>query len=868
MNRRWTIRARIMTLLLAPAIPLLAMLIFATSVTLAPALNLRDTRVAVDDVSLPVSSVISGLQAERELSIVKVSLRVQNDDTTAKLVAARRATDAAAVLLGNLNVDKSFRSAANPTTLAYLTTLREELQSLADERNDVDHLASRTSVMEFYNGLIQTTFDLYGSIARLDDHTIQAQADAVIGMARASEFLSRENAIVVGVLTSGNELLTDYTALVATINMKRYLYTQASEYLTPDQLAAYGHATVGTDFATLTRLEDDLIDKQSIGSRPAIDPTEWQNAFAAVATSLGLFEGLLATQAIKATGDAATAKEVRLAIAVAVSLLMMVILLAFSIRIARALIRRVAGLRIDALSLALDRLPSVVGRLRRGETVDLKAETPPLRYGFDELGQLGDAFTRVQETAIASAVQEANLRHGFNQVFLNIARRSQTLLHRQLSLLDAMERRTEDPDQLEELFRIDHLATRMRRHAEDLVILAGSTPGRGWRSPIPFSDVLRAAASEVEEYARISVIGVPEVGLAGRAVNDVVHLLAELLENATMFSPPDTQVAMSGQIVPNGFVIEIEDRGLGMTMAAIDEANARLLSPPDFDPANSSRLGLFVVSRLAARQGITVNLRRSSYGGVTAVALIPSELVVSPAEIGPDTHSSSLVARVPVPRPADDDTAERTVVGSAPATIAVLDAGDDATMMLTLDGLPKRSRQASVARPPQSSDPRNTEFGDFGIGRTGELDGAHPANGANGGAGINGVNGNSGGINGGPVGGLGGNSGGINGNSGGFTTDNRGNGTHATGAHAAPAEPTGTHTRRTGDTGPITGLSGAAARTHEEMRSMLSAFQSGMALGRHEASRPRHAETEPDTDLPPGTTGTDGSETPDERRPE
>ena len=150
-------------------------------------------------------------------------------------------------------------------------------------------------------------------------------------------------------------------------------------------------------------------------------------------------------------------------------------------------------------------------------------------------------------------------------MFLNIARRSQTLLHRQLALLDAMERRTTDPDDLEELFRIDHLATRMRRHAEDLVILAGSTPGRGWRNPVPIADVLRAAASEVEEYARINVTGLPDLALAGRAVSDVVHLLAELLENATIFSPPDTQVTLAGQVVPNGFAIEIEDRGLGMT---------------------------------------------------------------------------------------------------------------------------------------------------------------------------------------------------------------------------------------------------------------------------------------------------------------
>ncbi len=247
------------------------------------------------------------------------------------------------------------------------------------------------------------------------------------------------------------------------------------------------------------------------------------------------------------------------------------------------------------------------------------------------MGQLGDAFTRVQSTAIAAAVHEANLRHGFNQVFLNIARRSQTLLHRQLALLDGMERRTNDPDELEELFRVDHLATRMRRHAEDLVILAGSAPGRGWRNPVPVADVLRAAASEVEEYARIVAVGLPDIALAGRAVSDVVHLLAELLENATLFSPPDTQVSLSGQMVPNGFAIEIEDRGLGMTAGGDPRRERAARDAARVRPGPQRRLGLFVVARLAARHDIEVALRPSPYGGVTAVALIPSELVVHPA---------------------------------------------------------------------------------------------------------------------------------------------------------------------------------------------------------------------------------------------
>ena len=191
-----------------------------------------------------------------------------------------------------------------------------------------------------------------------------------------------------------------------------------------------------------------------------------------------------------------------------------------------------------------------------------------------------------------------------------------------------MERRVTDPSELEEIYRVDHLAVRMRRYAEDLVILAGAVPGRGWRYPVPLSDVLRSAMSEVEDYTRVSVVSVPEVSLAGRAVSDVIHLSLSCWRTRPRFSPKDTQVRLVGQMLPNGFAVEIEDRGVGMPADDLAEANERLANPPDFDPARSSRLGLFVVARLAARHGVKVSLQSSVYGGITAVALLPNEIIV------------------------------------------------------------------------------------------------------------------------------------------------------------------------------------------------------------------------------------------------
>ena len=194
----------------------------------------------------------------------------------------------------------------------------------------------------------------------------------------------------------------------------------------------------------------------------------------------------------------------------------------------------------------------MVERLGRGEEVDVATEAPPLEFGDDEIGQVGQAFNAVQDTAVRTAVEEAELRRGIREIFLNLARRTQALVHRQLTLLDEMERREHDAEELEDLFRVDHLATRMRRNAENLIVLAGATPGRGWRRNVPMIDVVRGAVAEVEDYTRVDVQPMGAVPLAGRAVGDVIHLLAELIENGLSFSPPHTRSRCAASWSPTG----------------------------------------------------------------------------------------------------------------------------------------------------------------------------------------------------------------------------------------------------------------------------------------------------------------------------
>ena len=280
----------------------------------------------------------------------------------------------------------------------------------------------------------------------------------------------------------------------------------------------------------------------------------------------------------------ANATFLRLYLVGGLGLLAIILSIIISVWIGRGLVRQLAGLRRSALELANKRLPSLVERLRAGQDVDVAAEAPPLESSADEIGQVQEAFNAVQRTAVEAAVDEARLRRGVSDVFRNLARRSQSLLHRQLALLDAMERRATEPEELEDLFRIDHLTTRMRRHSEGLIILSGESPGRGWRHPVPFVDVLRAAVAEVEDYTRIRVTTGTRAALVGPAVADVIHLIAELAENATIFSPPNTPVRVHGDVVGRGYAVEIEDRGLGISDEKLAEINQNFAHPPQLRP--------------------------------------------------------------------------------------------------------------------------------------------------------------------------------------------------------------------------------------------------------------------------------------------
>lgn len=285
-----------------------------------------------------------------------------------------------------------------------------------------------------------------------------------------------------------------------------------------------------------------------------------------------------------------------------------------AVLVAGALVRRLRSLRTKTLDMAQHGLPSMMRRLHEGEQVDLDSEISTLDTGNDEIGEVAGAFQTAQRTALGAAAAEAETRNGFSRVILDIARRSQVVVHQQLAVLDVAESKQNDPDHLELLFQLDHLTTRARRNAENLLILGGGQPGRKWRDPVALDDLVRSAISETRDFARVDSVRVPDVQILGNVVADLIHLLAELIDNATAFSPPGSPVSVQGNMVGKGVVIEVEDQGLGIRTDERERLNSLLADPPDFQQmalAGHRHLGLFVISQLARRHGIVVNLSDS-----------------------------------------------------------------------------------------------------------------------------------------------------------------------------------------------------------------------------------------------------------------
>jgi signal transduction histidine kinase len=639
-----TMRARILVALIALLIVVLVVAGYAISLKAAGALQLRAVRTYNDQLYAPTEQLVGSLQEERRLSMAFVGSR----ETTGRdeLAAQRTKTQQAEAAFRRLAGGGDVQDGASAALRSRISAAISRLATLEAGRASIDAGTSdQATVQALYTQVIGAAFPIYATMPINQLADIGDRHRSVMSLDRAREVLAQEVSVLTGAIAAGAITTEQERTFEQLVGAQRLLFSDAAANLDADQRADYDKVAGSDPFTTLRTYENKVVGIDQ-GHVP-VSADAWAQAGTQSLSSLHDLDGTLVTSMLDKAAADANAITLNTALIALIGLVFIAFFMTVWLRVApRHVLSQLLGLRDAALQLANERLPRVVELLRRGEKVDVEREAPPLEFGPDEFGDVGRAFNSVQHVAVQAAIDQAALRTGINEVFVNLARRSQSLVQRQLTQLDAMERRTSDPEELERLFDIDHLATRMRRHAEDLIILSGSLPGRQWRKPVPMVDVVRGSVGEVEGYARVQILQIQQSSLAGRVVADVIHLLAELIENATLFSPPHTTVQVTGEMVSSGYVVEIEDRGLGMTEADLERYNKRLTEPPEFNLSDTRQLGLFVVGRLAERHGIRVHLRMSPYGGTTAIALLPSALVVGAGDAVETTEPAGAEAPV------------------------------------------------------------------------------------------------------------------------------------------------------------------------------------------------------------------------------
>jgi signal transduction histidine kinase len=643
-----SIRARMLAIVLIPSVALLIIGVGGAGYLVRQGYDAQSWATTTGESSVvDVGTVFTQqLGEERRLSLQ----RLGDPSVAGQLANQRNQVNGSLVKLQTLGASLV---QSNPGALkqanAVLVKLLSQLQPL---RQGVDSgKTSLQAVYSYYNQLVDIiSLSLQGIAKTAPDPVTAVEETSSTDLFNVADAMSRSNALAEGGVISGELNNQNYQEFSQQVGSYHAELTSLIPTLNPAEQARYAKLVASPDWRALTTMETFVL----LGG-PLPSPTgahggplpmtvqDWQRTASQVHNQL---LDIYAAQHQYASGfakDTGHRTFVNSLIGGALIVLLTIIAAFVAARLSNRLVNRLKELREKTLEIADVRLPQAVGRLRDGEQIDIDREVPPLEFGDDEIGQVADAFNKAQHTAVAAAAQEARTREGVNAVFLNIAHRSQVVVHRQLEVLDRAERKQEDPDELELLFQLDHLATRARRNAENLIILGGERPGRKWRNPVPLMEIVRSAVGETEQYKRVNTGRLPEMSVAGTVVADLVHLLAELIDNATTFSPQDSRVEVHGNMVGKGVVIEVEDQGLGLADNDRETINGLLHEPPDFGVmalSNDSRLGLFVVSQLAARHGITVTLVESVYGGVRAIVLVRSALLAR--ELTGDTSDNGV----------------------------------------------------------------------------------------------------------------------------------------------------------------------------------------------------------------------------------
>lgn len=670
-RRRRTLRLRTLLVWLAvvPTVAMGAQAALTAQRLLAQSEHLRADVAAGERLGAPLRGLMTALQAERTMTAARWAGSSVSEE---ELRNGRAATDSAAAEFRRLAA--GLAAAAHPD--GHLAEVGRHLDDLDAYRERADaRSGGAESTTGYYTGVIAGLIRVYqDEFSHAEDAELTQESRPAVAMLSASEMVAREDTALALAGPSRELTAKGFDEFISAVGAHRYLYeTWIVPYLPAGEKAFYEEITTSPEWRTKTSIENAVVSDHKdldAGVKLPAEVGGWRAAHAKFAAELETLNAER-SRAVLARGDA-KADELETEVTwliggIGGALLTVVALVALT---TRSVLRRLRELHERTVTIAEETLPDVVARLQRGQSLDADA-LPAVRGEQDEVGRISDAFARAVAVSVDGHRQLSAERHGFGMFAAGIASRTGNLVSRQLSLTeDLQDTFGHDEALLAGLMRSDQLTVGMRRQIENLLILAGGEVPDPHTEPMRIADLLREAAAEVEDFRRIERQALDETSVEPRVISQISHLLAELLDNATRFSPPRSKVVIRAEMVADGLSVEIEDRGPRVTPASYEEMNGRLHSAPPYSvlAENAHRLGLFVVGHLADQLGATVTLRRSVYGGTSAVVILPEELLVPTEREAP----RATVTAVGVPRAGADERKPELVLhsGSAPASRA------------------------------------------------------------------------------------------------------------------------------------------------------------------------------------------------------
>ncbi|MER7468456.1 nitrate- and nitrite sensing domain-containing protein [Streptomyces sp. NPDC097981] len=688
------LRTMLVCLAVVPTVAMAAQVTVTAQQLLAQSEHLRTDVEAGERIGVPLAGLMTQLQAERVMTAARwAGTAVADDDLREK----RAATDRA---VAEIRHASGSSGAAQPSgqSGSHLDEVGARLDQLAAFRKRADaHNGSAEQVVDYYTDVIGDILRAYQyEFSHAEDAELDQESRPAVALFSAGEMVAREDTLLALAGPSRELASTGFSELLDALGTHRYLYdTWIVPYLSPAEQASYDRLTASDAWRTKIRIESAVVSNHqdtASGVKLPVDVGGWRAAHDAFAPQLAALNADRSRSVLAHADAKASELETEVYWLVGGSGGTLLLVTGVVVLTTRSVLRRLNRLHTRTVAIAEETLPHVVARLQRGQAVDTEA-LPAVGGHQDEVGRISDAFARVVAVSVDGHRQLAAERHGFGLFASGIASRTGNLVSRQLSLTeDLQDAFGHDEALLAELMRSDQLTVGMRRQVENLLILAGGEIPDPHTEPMRLADLLREAAAEVEDFRRIERHALDEASVQPHVISQISHLLAELLDNATRFSPPRSKVVVRAELAADGLSIEIEDRGPRVAAAGYEEMNRRLHTAPPYSvlAENAHRLGLFVVGHLADQLQARVTLRRSVYGGTAAVVILPGELLVPTEAKG---------ERVPVPAaepgPAPDRDPEPATVLTpvrAPVPMSVRQRSERA--------LPARSGPGDGTRPP------------------------------------------------------------------------------------------------------------------------------------------------------------------------